>query len=185
VSVRALGRSSGCPRPDPAGVGHRRSGVHPRLITAILVLLGTMMSGVIHEMGHAIVGRMAGLHVIYIQLFPPGLRLSGEATRFWNAAISISGMLFAVLVGLAGVIGVVLLETKWPSIRYAVWLFVPMLAQSLGWFCVSLVNVLGFKVPNDDVQKFTQQTQLPPLLVSLIGLVLAVFCVVVLKWVWK
>ena len=159
--------------------------MHPRLIIVVLVLLGSVLSGIIHEIGHAIVGKLAGLNVVYIQLFPPGVRLSGEATHFWNAAISISGMLFTVLVGLAGTLGVILLGSKWPSVRYAVWFFVPMMAQALGWFGMSVVNVLGIKRPNDDVQKFIQQTEWPPFAVSLIGLVLVVLCVAVLKWVWS
>ncbi len=159
--------------------------MHSRLIIAVLVLFGAGLSGVIHEIGHAIVGKMAGLNVVYIQLFPPGLRLSGEATRLWNAAISISGGLFTVLVGLAGALGVALLETKWPSIRCAVWCFVPIMAQALALFCLPLVAVFGAKIPDGDIRKFMQQTGWSPLGVSLIGLVLVVLCVAALKRVWS
>ena len=158
--------------------------VHPRLIIAALVLSGCVLSGAIHEVGHAIVGKMAGLNVVYIQFFGRvRLYLSGKTTGLWYAAISISGMLFTVLVGLAGTLAVILLGGKWPYIRYAVWLFVPMMAQALAWFCLPLVVVFGIKIPDGDIQKFMQQTEWSPLIVSLIGLMLVVLCVAVLKWV--
>ncbi|MBP7051141.1 MAG: M50 family metallopeptidase [Phycisphaerae bacterium] len=159
--------------------------MHPRLIIGVFVLCGVVLSGTAHELGHAIAGKMAGLNVVYIQILPPGLRLSGEPTGFWNAAISISGMLFSVLIGLAGALGVILLASRWPSIRYAVWLFVPMMAQALAWLCLPLVAVLGVRIPDGDIQKFMQQTNCPPLAISLIGLVLAALCAAVLKWVWS
>jgi len=159
--------------------------MHPRLIIGVFVLCGVVLSGTVHELGHAIAGKMAGLNVVYIQLFPPGLRLSGEPNGFWNAAVSISGMLFAVLVGLAGTLGVILLGSKWPYVRYAVWLFVPMMAQALAWFCLPLVAVFGVRIPDGDIQKFMRQTNCPPVAVSLIGLMLVVLCVAVLKWVWS
>ncbi len=110
------------------------------------------------------------------------MRLPGEPTGFWNAAIGISGMLFTVLVGWAGTLTAVLLAAQWPYVRYAVWLFVPMMAQALAWSCLPLVSVLGIKLPHDDTRKFMEQTKWPPLVVSLIGLVLVVLCVAILKW---
>jgi hypothetical protein len=158
--------------------------VFPRLIIASLVLSGWLLSGAIHELGHAITGKIAGLNIVNIQLFGRvHLRFSGKTTTLWNAAISISGMLFTVMVGLAGALAVILLKGQWPYIRYAVWLFVPMMSQSLAWFCLSLLISCGIKIPNDDIQKFMQQTEWPPLVVSLIGLILIVLCVAVLKWV--
>ncbi|HRY52061.1 MAG TPA: hypothetical protein P5186_28865 [Candidatus Paceibacterota bacterium] len=155
------------------------------LTILILVLLGWILSGIVHELGHAIVGKMAGLNVLYIQLFPPRVRLSGEAADSWNAAISISGILFAVLVGLAGGLAVVLLGRKWPGIRYAIWLFVPMMAQALGWLCASLALVFGMRLPGSDVQTFTQQAGWPPLIAALIGIVMVMSCVAILKWLWS
>jgi len=159
--------------------------MHPRLTIGVFVLCGVVLSGTVHELGHAIAGKMAGLHVVYIQILPPALRLSGEPSGFWNAMISISGVVFSVLVGLAGTLGVVLLASRWPHIRYAVWLFVPMMAQALAWFCLPLVAVVGVRIPDGDIQKFIQQTKCPPVVVSLIGLMLVVLCVAALMWVWS
>ncbi len=159
--------------------------MYSRLTVVILLLLGWGLSGTIHELGHAIAGKMAGLNIVYIQLFPPGLRLSGEANRFWNAAISISGMLFAVLVGLAGSLAAILLGGKWPPIRYAFWLFLPMMGQALAWFCLSIVCVFGIEIPDSDIQKFRQHTGWSSLEVSLIVLMLIVSCAAVLKWTWS
>jgi hypothetical protein len=158
--------------------------VHLRLIV-ILVLLGFFLSGATHESGHLIVGKMAGLKLEFIQIVPPGVGLSGETSRSWNAAISVSGMLCAVLVGLAGALAVVLLQAKWPYVRYAIWLFVPMMAQALVWFAVSLVVVFGARIPDGDMLKFTQQTEWPRFVVCLIGLVPVALCVAVLKRVWN
>jgi hypothetical protein len=160
--------------------------VYPRLIIAALVLFGSILSGTIHELGHAIVGKMAGLNVDYIQLFGRvRMRFSGEPTGLWNAAIGISGMLFTVLVGLAGTLGAILLGSKWPHIRCAVWFFVPMMAQALAWLCLPLVTIFGIKIPDGDIQRFMEHTGWPPLVVSLIGLMLLVLCVAVLKWAWS
>jgi hypothetical protein len=157
--------------------------VHLSLIV-ILVLLGFFLSAATHESGHLLVGKMAGLKVVFIQIIPPGVGLSGEATRFWNAAISVSGMLLAVLVGLAGALAIVLLQEEYPCVKYAIWLFVPMMAQALLWFALSVVAVFGAKTPDGDILKFAQQTEWPPLVVSLIGLVPVVLCAAILKRVW-
>jgi hypothetical protein len=158
--------------------------VFPRLIIAAFVLSGWVLSGAIHELGHAIVGKLAGLDVANIHLFGRvRLRFSGKTTSLWYAAISISGMLFTVVVGLAGALAIVLLGGKWPYIRNAVWFFIPMMLQSLAWFCLPLLISCGIKIPDDDIQKFMRHTEWPPLVVSLIGLILIVLCVVVLKWV--
>lgn len=159
--------------------------MYPRLIIVACVLFGTVLSGIIHELGHAIAGKMAGLDIVYIQIFPPGLRLSGEPTGFWNAAISISGMLFAVLVGLAGTLALIVLGSKWPHSRDAVWLFIPMMAQALPWLCLPWVAVFGVRIPDGDIQRFMQHTGWPTWVASLIGLMLAVSCAAVLRWVWN
>lgn len=160
----------------------------PGLIAAVLMLAGWFLSGIIHELGHAIAGKMAGLDVVYIQIFPPGLRLSGEPVGFWNAAISISGMLSAVLVGLAGTLAVLGLEGRWPFIRHAVWLFIPMMAQALPWLFLPWITVFGVNTRDGvdgDVRRFMRHTGWPTWAVSLIGLTLVVSCAAVLRWAWN
>lgn len=157
----------------------------PELIAAALLLAGWLLSGIIHELGHAIAGRMAGLRVVYIQVFPPGLRLSGEPIGFWNAAVSISGMLSAVLVGLAGTLAVLGLGGRWPCIRHAVWLFIPMMAQALPWLFLPWVAVFSVNKRDGDIERFMRQTKWPTWAVSLIGLTLVVSCAAVLRWVWN
>ncbi len=160
----------------------------PVLIAVALMLAGWLLSGIIHEFGHAIVGRMAGLKIVYIQIFPPGLRLSGEPIGFWNAAISISGTLSVVLVGLAGTLAVLGLGGKWPGIRHAVWLFIPMMAQAFPWLFLPWVAVLGVNTRDagdGDIQRFMRHTGWPPWAVSLMGLLLVASCAAVLRWVWN
>lgn len=156
------------------------------LPTLLIVIFGWFLSGVIHELGHLIVGKIAGLKVDSIQPWAifGGLhvRFSGKTTNLWYAAISISGPLLPVLVGVTGVLAIILLKDKWPYIRYAVWVFWPMMVQSLMLLCVPLAAAFGIKASNDDVTKFIELAEWPPLAVSLIGLLLAGLCVVVLKW---
>ena len=41
-----------------------------RLLTAVLAISGWLLYGPVHELGHALVAKMAGLHIIHIQPWP-------------------------------------------------------------------------------------------------------------------
>lgn len=173
------------PQGDPELLAAKQTNAVHLTLIVILFLLGFFLSAAIHESGHLIVGRMAGLNLDFIQIIPPGVGFSGKASPSWNAAISVSGMLCTVLAGLAGALAVVLLQAKWPYARYAIWLFLPMMAQALVWFALSLVAAFGAGLPGGDILKFTQQTEWLPFLVCLIGLVSVALCVAVLKGIWS
>ena len=147
-----------------------------------VVLFDWFLSGVVHELGHAIIGKMAGLNVEYIQLIPPGLSFSGKTSKSWLAALSIAGPLLPVFVGVTGVLAIILLKEKYPFAIYTVWIFIPMMMHSLMLLCVPLVRTFGFKASNNDVTKFIELVEWPSMAVFAIGLLLIGFCVIILKW---
>ena len=170
-----------CKIPDNKLLADKMINVFP---TLFVILFGWFLSGVIHELGHAITGKMAGLNIEYIQLIPPGLSFSGKTSKSWLAAMSIAGPLLPVLVGVTGVLAIILLKKKYTFIIYTIWIFIPMMMHSLMLLCVPIGRTFGIKAPNNDVTKFIELVEWPSLAVSLIGLLLAGFCVIILKWVF-
>jgi hypothetical protein len=94
-------------------------------------------------------------------------------------------MLFAVLVGLAGTLAILGLGGRWPCIRHAVWLFIPMMAQALPWLFLPWVTVFSVNKRDGDIERFMRQTKWPPWAVSLMGLMLVVSCAAVLGRMWN
>lgn len=160
-----------------------------RVCIAVLAILGWFLSGAIHELGHAVVAKMAGLQVLHMQpwvlLGRVHVRFAGETTDAWHAAIDISGMLLTVLIGITGTIVTCVVGRRGAVIKRAVWLFVPMICQSLAWVALPLILAVGGSAPNDDVTTFIRTTGWNPLTVLAIGLGLVGFCGVVLVWTFK
>jgi hypothetical protein len=156
----------------------------PRLGVAALAVLGWLLSGAVHEVGHALVARTAGLRIVHMQPWAlwgrAHIRFAGETTGSWYAAISASGMLLTVLVGIAGAAAVTLAARGHPAIRRVTWLFVPMMSQCLAWVGLPLAIAWGARAPTDDIAQFIQHTGWRPMTASLIGLCLAVLCASVL-----
>jgi len=148
----------------------------------MIYLFGWLLSGVIHELGHAIVGKMAGLNITYITIWPPGVGFSAKTSNARHAAISIAGPLFSVLVGVAGTLVIIPFKEKFPYTRYLIWLFLPMMMHSLTLLFTPIARIFGIKAPNEDVTKFIELTECPPLAVSLIGLTLVGLSAAVFKW---
>jgi hypothetical protein len=147
---------------------------------------GWLLSGALHEIGHAIVAKLAGLEIVHMQpwalLDRVHVRFAGETTRPWYAAIDISGMLFTVLIGICGTVGAVSLARKRRGVSLVVWFFIPMMCQCLAWVALPLAIILGARAPRDDVTSFMQQTGWHALAVLLIGLALVAVCAGVLRW---
>ncbi|OGV70315.1 MAG: hypothetical protein A2283_08205 [Lentisphaerae bacterium RIFOXYA12_FULL_48_11] len=163
--------------------------LHYALLVAGFAGCGWLLSGAVHEVGHAIVARGAGLDIVHIQpwalLGQAHVRLAGETTRSWYAAVDISGMLFTVLVGICGTVGASLLAQKWRAVSLSVWLFIPMMCQCLAWVALPVAIIFGASVSRDDVTNFMQHTGWHALAVLLIGLALVTSCAVVLRWAFK
>jgi hypothetical protein len=149
----------------------------------IILTLGWLLSGAVHELGHVIVGKMAGLTVDFIQLLPPGVGFSGKTSKSWLAALSIAGPLLPVLVGITGVLVIFLLKGKNLHIRYTVLIFLPMMMHSLMLLCTPIATAFGIQAANNDVTKFIELAGWSPLAVSVIGLLLTGFCGAVLLMV--
>lgn len=151
---------------------------------AASAIVGWILSSPIHEFGHAIVAKMAGLQVVHLQpwaiLGHAHIQLSGETTAAWSAAVNISGMLFTVLVGIVGVVTTVVVAQQLPKILLVTWLFVPMMCQSLAWFGLPLAIMFGADAATDDVTKFIHHAGLHPFAVAIIGLCLMTICTAVL-----
>jgi len=163
--------------------------LHNALLVAGLAGCGWLVSGAVHEVGHAIVARGAGLDVVHMQpwaiLGRAHVRLAGETSRSWRAAVDIAGMLFTVLVGICGTVGASLLAQKWRAVRLSVWLFIPMMCQCLAWVVLPVAILFGASSPRDDVTNFMQHAEWDARAVLLIGLALVALCAVVLRWAFK
>lgn len=159
------------------------------LLIAGLAGSGWLLSGAVHETGHAIAAKIAGLDIVQMQpwafLGRVHVRFSGETTRSWYAVIDISGMLFTVLIGIGGTVGAALVAQKWRAASLAVWFFIPMMCQCLAWVALPVVIMLGGSAPRDDVTNFIQQTGWHSFVVLLMGVALAVSCATVLRWTLK
>jgi hypothetical protein len=104
------------------------------VLVAAAALLGVIVSGAIHEMGHAVAAHAAGMHIIEIQpwlfLGSPHVSFTGSATNGAWAGIHCAGVVAATLTGLtATAISGFLVRngSRWGAIT---WLFVPFLFQT-------------------------------------------------------
>ncbi|MDD4538715.1 MAG: hypothetical protein PHT80_06835 [Lentisphaeria bacterium] len=151
-----------------------------------LGLAGVVVSGAVHESGHALVAAWAGLDIVRLQLWiiagPPHVLMAGETTRSSYAAIAIAGMLLTVLVGLFGTISAGLLTRKWPPARWVIVFFFPMLCQSLAWVILPLAIILGAPAPKDDVTTFMRDTGLHAIAILAIGLAVTAIAALALRW---
>jgi hypothetical protein len=158
----------------------------PWFKSAALASAGWLVSGAVHEAGHALAAKMAGLKVVEFQpwafLGRLHVRYTGVTTDAWWASIHISGMLFAVLIGILGAVVVTFITRKWVRAGLAVWFFVPIMCQCLAWLAVPIATMLGTTAAGDDVTKFMLRTAWSPWVVLVIGLALAVLCGSVLRW---
>jgi len=160
-----------------------------RTLNALLAAVGWLLSGAIHELGHAVTGRMAGLRVAHMQpwalLGRVHVQLEGATTDAWCAAINISGMLLSVLTGVTGTVLAVFAARRHRMLKRAVWLFLPMMCQSLAWVVLPPVVALGVSFPREDVVRFLRNADWHPVAAMTLGLGLAGICGAVLVWTFK
>lgn len=146
----------------------------------MLAVLGWLLSGAIHELGHVFAAKMAGLQVIHMQPWAifgrVHVRFAGETTDAWYAAINLSGMLLTFLTGVTGTVVTSVVARRFPAIKRAAWLFIPMMGQSLAWVALPLAMALGVRTPNDDVARFIQNSGWNPFMVLALGLGLVGIC---------
>ena len=146
-------------RPNAAGV----------ILAARAVAMGLIawvISGIVHEMGHALAVWGAGGTVVRIQPFvfvgPPHISLQGTFNTLQWSAIHIGGMLASVFTGL--VLLAVIPWTKldvWRRLSLSVSVAV-FLSQSLAWVILPTLSMFGARA-HDDSLKFMHTVEIPPL----------------------
>ncbi len=144
---------------------------------------GALLSGAVHEIGHAAVAKFAGLEVVRIQpwflLGRPHVQWHGTIAPEWRAAVNIGGMLASVSVGLLGFLLLQRVIRRDSPLIVTALLLLPMVCQSLAWLVLPLVLMLGGSAPRDDVTAFIKNTRWGHLPVALVGLTLTSFSALV------
>ena len=127
----------------------------------------------IHELGHAIAAIAAGGRVIRLSVALAHTWYEGVGTAPWVASlVHIAGMLLPVLLLLAGLI-FYRREIGGFCCQLTYGLFLVMTAASvLSWVFLPILSLFADLPPDDDVIKFLESSGLPPLAVTLLGVIL-------------
>jgi hypothetical protein len=154
-----------------------------------LASTGWLLSGALHELGHALAASMAGLEVTSIQpwmiMGRVHVHMEGSTSDAWRAIINVSGMLVAVSVGLAGTGIVGLSSRRNCAAKAGLWFFLAMLCQCLAWIIFPLAPTFGVHTPSDDVARFILNSRWSPIVVTAMGVSIAGVCAGVLVWASK
>jgi len=137
---------------------------------------GWVLSGIIHEFGHALAVLSFGGTVTELQPFvfsgAPHVAYAGSFTVFQRAIFSAAGASTAYLVG-AIVLLLVPFKRTSPGVSLGVTFgIVPFLGQSISYMILPILYLLNVSV-QDDVINFLAFSQLNPMWVSLCAAVLA------------
>lgn len=142
----------------------------------VFAAIGAVFSGAVHEAGHILVGRFAGLKIIDYQLwFMLGrahVTFSGSMSSGWHAAFNIAGVLASVSAGILGMVLLRVLVAAQPKMIVCAFAFIPMLSQSLTWMVLPAVLALGGTAPREDVTKFIANSGWSYAAVTIVGLIL-------------
>ncbi len=139
-----------------------------------ITLLVLVVSGVIHEMGHALAVWVLGGSVIRIQPFvflgPPHVSYEGTFNALQLSVVHASGMLAAVLSGL-----VLLTLIPWAKLNAPLRLILSIpvaafLSQTLAWVILPALMMFGVRA-RDDAVNFLYTSGIPPLLMFVLMLV--------------
>ena len=153
------------------------------LIICIAGTLGWVLSGIIHEFGHALAVLSFGGVITELQPFvlsgAPHVAYAGSFPAFQRAIFSAAGASTTYLIG---VIILVLFPFKRtsPGVSLAVTFgFVPFLSQSISYMILPILYLLNVPV-RDDVINFLKFSHLNPLWVSLSASVLGTLAVIII-----
>lgn len=162
--------------------------IRRKVLVVLLLITGVVLSAAVHEFGHAGAAKLVGGDVISVQPWcfhgKAHCNLAGIATNAQLALVSVSGMLLTVLAGITGALLVSFGAGRIPQAKIGVWLFVPMLFQSLAWFFLPPLLMLGFDWPSDDIVVFIRSSGWHPLLVACFGFCLSVLSGGILVWIY-
>jgi hypothetical protein len=157
---------------DPAGL--------TRLMTLAIIssLAGWIVSGIIHEVGHALAilafkGDITQFQPLVL-VGAPHVSYTGNFSQTQQAIVSASGAGTVILIGLL----VFMLFPFEPALDLLNIVltcgFAPFLAQSLSFIILPILHLMGISI-QDDVIQVLKNSHLHPLLVSFTACVFAVF----------
>lgn len=145
--------------------------------------LGWVLSGVIHEFGHALAVLSFGGIITELQPLvfsgAPHIAYSGSFTSVQRSIIFVAGASTTYWIGCITLMLFPFKRTA-PGISLAVTFgFVPFLGQSLSYIFLPILNLLNVPV-RDDVIRFLEFSQLNPILVLLSASVLGALALIIL-----
>lgn len=132
-------------------------------------ILGWIASGIVHELGHALVVLSLAGKITKFQPFlligAPHIAYTGSFTTIQKAVISMSGAGMVYLIVLLVLILFPYKRTK-PQISLAITFgMMPFAAQLLSYVFLPILDTFGISL-RDDVINFINFSHLPPLLIS-------------------
>lgn len=158
--------------PRPAG----RASTGLRLVLTLFIALFTVfLYTFLHEAGHALVGLLFGQTLTAFNLnfwdFSAHVGLSGELTASQNALRSAAGA------GLPLLAWLVFISLTPRQVNFSFGLFrlfasVTVLGSLLAWIILPLFRLFGNAFASDDVTHYLRYSQMPPLLLSILAIVL-------------
>lgn len=147
-------------------------------LTTIFAMLAVTVNVVItyifiHELGHGIVVIASGGRITRLSIALARTWYDGADTSPWAVSLNnIAGMLLPVLLSLAGLF---FYQNKVRSFIYqfAYGLFLVMTTSSvLVWIFLPVISLFAQTSPTDDVTRFLVSSNLPPLLVAVMGIII-------------
>lgn len=147
------------------------------ILTIIIVSsFGWIVSGIFHELGHALAVLAFNGNITELQPFvlfsAPHIAYIGSFTEIQQAIISVSGAGFVFLIGILTLM-IFPFERVNSKVRLAVAFgIVPLVAQSISFIILPILHLMGLNV-HDDVINFIEYSKLNPLWISFIASVTA------------
>jgi hypothetical protein len=140
------------------------------LLVVFSSTFGWILSGVIHEFGHALAilafgGKITKLQPLVL-IGPPHITSSGNFTAVQQAIIYASGAGLVFLVGVVTWIVYPFHRSPTAPSFFVVLTTIPFVTQSLSYIFLPLLHLIGISL-HDDVIKFLKYSHTPPLLVSI------------------
>lgn len=145
------------------------------LLVIISSSFGWVLSGVIHEFGHALAiltfgGKITKLQPLVL-IGPPHVASSGNFTAAQQAIISVSGAGLVFLVGLVMWIAYPFDRSPAAMSFFVVLTTIPFVTQLLSYIFLPILHLMGISL-HDDVIKFLKYSHAPPLLVTVSAFIL-------------
>lgn len=144
--------------------------------------IGWIISGILHEFGHALSVRAFGGVITELQPFvlfgAPHIAYIGSFPEFQQAIISVSGAGFVFLIGILTLLFFPF-ERVNSRVRLAIAIgIVPFIAQSISFIILPILHLMGLTI-HDDVINFIEYSKLNPLWISSTASIIAILGVLI------